>query len=127
MDDEPMWAADRVVSPTPCSAITILETANEFAIKGGCITFEVDETIAMETQSSLMDTICLGSKSPLHTQVTFSARNAPDKSSYANGIDVVVQVVLGFIDLMIQKDQDQYHGILEDGLKIDIMDSRRLA
>ncbi|GJW58467.1 reverse transcriptase domain-containing protein [Tanacetum coccineum] len=33
MDDEPMWAADRVVAPTPGSAITILETANEFAIK----------------------------------------------------------------------------------------------
>ncbi|GJT41570.1 reverse transcriptase domain-containing protein [Tanacetum coccineum] len=32
-DDEPMWAADRVVAPTPGSAITIPETANEFAIK----------------------------------------------------------------------------------------------
>nr|GEU43530.1 reverse transcriptase domain-containing protein [Tanacetum cinerariifolium] len=34
MDDEPMWAADCVVAPTPGSAITILKTANEFAIKG---------------------------------------------------------------------------------------------
>ncbi|GJV83299.1 reverse transcriptase domain-containing protein, partial [Tanacetum coccineum] len=33
MDDEPMWAVDRVVAPTPGSAITIPETANEFAIK----------------------------------------------------------------------------------------------
>ncbi|GJT43564.1 reverse transcriptase domain-containing protein [Tanacetum coccineum] len=33
MDDEPMWAADHVVAPTPDSAITIPETANEFAIK----------------------------------------------------------------------------------------------
>ncbi|GKC56424.1 reverse transcriptase domain-containing protein [Tanacetum coccineum] len=33
MVDEPMWAADCVVAPTPGSAITILETANEFAIK----------------------------------------------------------------------------------------------
>ncbi|GJV70371.1 hypothetical protein Tco_1490366 [Tanacetum coccineum] len=33
MDDEPMWAADRVVAPTPGSVITIPETANEFAIK----------------------------------------------------------------------------------------------
>ncbi|GKB45435.1 hypothetical protein Tco_0896188 [Tanacetum coccineum] len=33
IDDEPMWAADRVVAPTPGSTITILETANEFAIK----------------------------------------------------------------------------------------------
>ncbi|GJV66091.1 reverse transcriptase domain-containing protein [Tanacetum coccineum] len=34
MDDEPMWADDRVVAPTPGSLITIPETANEFAFKG---------------------------------------------------------------------------------------------
>ncbi|GJV39233.1 hypothetical protein Tco_1417673 [Tanacetum coccineum] len=38
MDDEPMWAADRVVAPTLGFAITILETANEFAIKGNHLT-----------------------------------------------------------------------------------------
>ncbi|GJV82503.1 hypothetical protein Tco_1522401 [Tanacetum coccineum] len=34
MDDEPMWAVDRVVALTPGSAITIPETTNEFTIKG---------------------------------------------------------------------------------------------
>ncbi|GJZ59424.1 reverse transcriptase domain-containing protein [Tanacetum coccineum] len=38
MDDEPMWAVDRVVGLTPCSAITIPETANEFVIKGKHLT-----------------------------------------------------------------------------------------
>ncbi|GJU94988.1 reverse transcriptase domain-containing protein [Tanacetum coccineum] len=38
MDDEPMWAADHVVAPTPGSTITILKTANEFAIKGNHLT-----------------------------------------------------------------------------------------
>ncbi|GKA34688.1 reverse transcriptase domain-containing protein [Tanacetum coccineum] len=38
MDDEPLWAADHVVAPTPGFAITILETANEFAIKGNHLT-----------------------------------------------------------------------------------------
>ncbi|GKA55586.1 hypothetical protein Tco_0754658 [Tanacetum coccineum] len=38
MVDEPMWAADRVVTSTLDSAITILETANEFAIKGNHLT-----------------------------------------------------------------------------------------
>ncbi|GJV26945.1 reverse transcriptase domain-containing protein [Tanacetum coccineum] len=38
MDDEPIWAADRVVASTPGSAITIPETANEFAIKGKHLT-----------------------------------------------------------------------------------------
>ncbi|GKE33906.1 hypothetical protein Tco_1453228 [Tanacetum coccineum] len=37
MDGKPMSAADRVVALTPDSAITILETANEFAIKGNII------------------------------------------------------------------------------------------
>ncbi|GJZ63845.1 reverse transcriptase domain-containing protein [Tanacetum coccineum] len=38
MDDEPMWAADRVVASTPGSAITIPEIVNEFAIKGNHLT-----------------------------------------------------------------------------------------
>nr|GEX94453.1 hypothetical protein [Tanacetum cinerariifolium] len=38
MDDEPMWASDRVVASTLGSAITIPETANEFAIKGNLLT-----------------------------------------------------------------------------------------
>nr|GEW65789.1 reverse transcriptase domain-containing protein [Tanacetum cinerariifolium] len=38
MDDEPMWAVDRVVALNPGSTITILETANEFAIKGNHLT-----------------------------------------------------------------------------------------
>ncbi|GKC62982.1 reverse transcriptase domain-containing protein [Tanacetum coccineum] len=38
MDDEPMWAADCVVAPTPGSAITIPEIANEFCIKGNHLT-----------------------------------------------------------------------------------------
>nr|GEV18816.1 reverse transcriptase domain-containing protein [Tanacetum cinerariifolium] len=38
MDDEPMWAADHVVALTLSFAITIPETANEFAIKGNNLT-----------------------------------------------------------------------------------------
>ncbi|GJY75749.1 reverse transcriptase domain-containing protein [Tanacetum coccineum] len=38
MDEEPMWAADCVVAPTPGSAITIPETANELFIKGNHLT-----------------------------------------------------------------------------------------
>ena len=37
-DNEPMWANDRTVAPTPGPAITIPETANEFAIKGNHLT-----------------------------------------------------------------------------------------
>nr|GEW17073.1 reverse transcriptase domain-containing protein [Tanacetum cinerariifolium] len=38
MDDELMWAVERVVALTPGSAIAIPETANEFAIKGNHLT-----------------------------------------------------------------------------------------
>ncbi|GJT43509.1 reverse transcriptase domain-containing protein [Tanacetum coccineum] len=38
INDEPMWAADHVVAPTPYSVITILETTNEFSIKGNHLT-----------------------------------------------------------------------------------------
>ncbi|GJU21226.1 hypothetical protein Tco_1154568 [Tanacetum coccineum] len=38
MNDEPMWAADRVVALTPGSTITIPKTTNEFAIKGTQLT-----------------------------------------------------------------------------------------
>nr|GEX77415.1 reverse transcriptase domain-containing protein [Tanacetum cinerariifolium] len=34
MDDEPMWVANRIVTPTLGSVITIAKTTNEFAIKG---------------------------------------------------------------------------------------------
>ncbi|GJR05489.1 hypothetical protein Tco_0528473 [Tanacetum coccineum] len=44
MDDEPMWAADRVVAPNPGSAITIPETINEFAIKGNHFTLRNEIT-----------------------------------------------------------------------------------
>ncbi|GJZ14262.1 reverse transcriptase domain-containing protein [Tanacetum coccineum] len=37
-DNEPMWAADRIVAPTLGPAITIPETTNEFAIKGNHLT-----------------------------------------------------------------------------------------
>ncbi|GJY58586.1 reverse transcriptase domain-containing protein [Tanacetum coccineum] len=38
MNDEPMWDVDYVVASTPGSAITILKTVNEFAIKGNHLT-----------------------------------------------------------------------------------------
>ncbi|GKA32644.1 reverse transcriptase domain-containing protein [Tanacetum coccineum] len=50
MDDKPMWAADRVVALTPGSAITILETANEFAIKDKIMARMDAMTMKMDAQ-----------------------------------------------------------------------------
>ncbi|GJW52955.1 reverse transcriptase domain-containing protein [Tanacetum coccineum] len=58
MDDEPMWAADDVVAPTPGSAITIPETATEFAIKAdeGSSNSNTDKIMArMEAMTLKMD------------------------------------------------------------------------
>nr|GEX20593.1 hypothetical protein [Tanacetum cinerariifolium] len=55
MDDEPMWAADRVVASTPGFAITILETANAFSIKGNS-NFDTNKIMArMDAMTNKMD------------------------------------------------------------------------
>nr|GEV84496.1 hypothetical protein [Tanacetum cinerariifolium] len=55
MDDQPMWAADRVVAPTLGSTITISESANEFAIKYNHLTLvkgnQFDDAQYKELQS----------------------------------------------------------------------------
>ncbi|GKE76122.1 reverse transcriptase domain-containing protein, partial [Tanacetum coccineum] len=53
MDDEPMWAVDRVVALTPDPAITIPETANEFAIKGNHLTLVKGNQFDGRTKSDL--------------------------------------------------------------------------
>ncbi|GJR46000.1 hypothetical protein Tco_1314103 [Tanacetum coccineum] len=53
--DEPMWASDRVVAPTPGSAITIHKTTNEFAIKGSN-NFDTDKImVRMDAMTMKMD------------------------------------------------------------------------
>nr|GEV51610.1 hypothetical protein [Tanacetum cinerariifolium] len=55
MDDEPMWAIDRVVTLTPCSAITIPETANGFTIKGSKFHNSIKGTLLEEEILSEFD------------------------------------------------------------------------
>nr|GEY67205.1 reverse transcriptase domain-containing protein [Tanacetum cinerariifolium] len=58
MDDDPMWAADRVVALTLDSAITISETANQFAIKAdeGSSNSDTDKNMArMDAMTIKMD------------------------------------------------------------------------
>ncbi|GJY53452.1 hypothetical protein Tco_0445116 [Tanacetum coccineum] len=56
IDDEPMWAADSVVALTPGSAITILENANEFAIKGNHLTLSRETNLMVEPKLILTNT-----------------------------------------------------------------------
>nr|GEZ38163.1 hypothetical protein [Tanacetum cinerariifolium] len=60
---------------------------SENATKDVVSPFVVNETMRKEKQSSLVDTIGLGSYLPLPTQGTPMARNTPSKSLYANVTD----------------------------------------
>ncbi|GJZ37232.1 reverse transcriptase domain-containing protein [Tanacetum coccineum] len=53
IDDEPIWDADCVVTPTPGSAITILETANEFAIKGNALKLSWSQSVQRQHYQNL--------------------------------------------------------------------------
>ncbi|GKD04361.1 reverse transcriptase domain-containing protein [Tanacetum coccineum] len=63
MDDELMWAADRVVSPNPGPAIIIPETANEFAIKGNHLTLikgkQFDGRIKTDPHKHIHEFLCV--------------------------------------------------------------------
>ncbi|GKF53403.1 hypothetical protein Tco_0160313, partial [Tanacetum coccineum] len=70
-----------VVMDGPIPSATV-ESGN--SIKEVVSTSVVEETVAKEKQSPLVNTTGLGSCLPLPTQETTSAGNAPGKSSYAN-------------------------------------------
>ncbi|GJW68554.1 hypothetical protein Tco_0122978 [Tanacetum coccineum] len=71
MDDEPMWAADRVVALTPGFAITIPENANEFSIKGS-INSDTDKIMAR------MDAMNLKMDAQYKEHQTHSKKSKPD-------------------------------------------------
>ncbi|GJX20518.1 hypothetical protein Tco_0223195 [Tanacetum coccineum] len=52
--DEPMWAADHVVAPTPGSAITIPETVIEFAIKGNAPKLSWSQSVQRQHYQNLL-------------------------------------------------------------------------
>ncbi|GJT72117.1 reverse transcriptase domain-containing protein [Tanacetum coccineum] len=54
IDDEPMWAADRVVALTSGSTITIPETATEFAIKGNAPKLPWSQSVQMQHYKNLL-------------------------------------------------------------------------
>ncbi|GJR35893.1 hypothetical protein Tco_1211577 [Tanacetum coccineum] len=57
MDDEPMWAADRVVVPTLDYAISILEFANEFAIKDTFMELETKFKTTTKNRQALIQNL----------------------------------------------------------------------
>ncbi|GJV31744.1 reverse transcriptase domain-containing protein [Tanacetum coccineum] len=135
MDDEPMWAANRVVALTPGSAITIPKPANEFAIKAknmlvevGKFTFPADFVILeMEEDSKVplilgrpflhtADAVILVKQKQLNLgigteQMIFNIDSAM-KHSYSNddtcfSIDVIDKIL-----------EEDFNALLDEGSKI---------
>ncbi|GJW44976.1 hypothetical protein Tco_0073775 [Tanacetum coccineum] len=101
-DDEPMWAADRVVAPTPGPTITIPATANEFAIKGNHLTLvDMEELMAehMDEHNMVVQSIVEHdmneqdmNDSILNDVVCSNSKNIKDDLS---GLDKAIGAVLG--------------------------------
>ncbi|GJY38362.1 hypothetical protein Tco_0424726 [Tanacetum coccineum] len=80
MDDQPMWAADRVVAPALGSAITLPATANEFDIK------ELQSQSKQSTPDENDDDIPMYREEEAKFMQTFSqqSRNAFIKETFMN-------------------------------------------
>nr|GEX54644.1 reverse transcriptase domain-containing protein [Tanacetum cinerariifolium] len=108
MDDEPMWAADRIVALTPGSIITIPETANEFSIKedskvplilGRPFLYTVDAVIRVKLKQ-----LNLG----VGTERMIFNINSTMKHSYSNddtcfSIDVIDEILEEYFDALLEK------------------------
>ncbi|GKB54732.1 hypothetical protein Tco_0905485 [Tanacetum coccineum] len=112
MDDEPMWAADRVVALTPGSAITILETANKFAIKAFSYHENESQTDAWLRMKEMLR-ICHGHNMSKGNIIKI----------FYHGLSEITQDVLNAVagGIFLYKTPNQAYQLLEDKvlLKLD--------
>ncbi|GKA37176.1 reverse transcriptase domain-containing protein [Tanacetum coccineum] len=115
MDDDPMWATDRVVARTPGSAITIPETANEFAIK------EI-RAFSQHEDESLTDA-WLRIKEILRNCHGHNLSKGNIIKIFYHGLNEITQEVLNAAagDIFLYKTPNQAYQLLEDKvlLKLD--------
>nr|GEU36899.1 hypothetical protein [Tanacetum cinerariifolium] len=79
MDDEPMWAADRVVALTLGSAISIPETANKFAIKGNALKLPWPQSVQRQHYQNLLSWSKRDNPKVLNTAAGGSSNSNTDK------------------------------------------------
>ncbi|GJX84432.1 hypothetical protein Tco_0335206 [Tanacetum coccineum] len=107
-----MWAADRVVAPTPGSAITIPKTANEFTIKA----------ISQQENESLTD-VWLRMKEMLRKCHGNSLSKGNIIKIFYHGLNEINQEVINAAasGILLYKTQNQVYQLLEDKvlLKLD--------
>ncbi|GJV41037.1 hypothetical protein Tco_1419477 [Tanacetum coccineum] len=123
MDDEPMWAADRVVASTPGSAITIPETVNEFAIKAlfDRLLGEI-RAFSQHENESLTD-LWLRMKEMLRNCHGHNLSKGNIIKIFYHGLSEITQEVLNVVDggIFLYKTPNQAYQLLEDKvlLKLD--------
>nr|GEV12330.1 reverse transcriptase domain-containing protein [Tanacetum cinerariifolium] len=107
-DDELMWAGDRVVASTLGSAITIPETANEFAIKAGMPSYGkfLKELVNNKHRIKQISAASLSDKSSaiLQNKVPPKLR---DRGSFLIPIDVIDEIL-----------EEDFDALLDEGSKI---------
>ncbi|GKA08586.1 hypothetical protein Tco_0687917 [Tanacetum coccineum] len=129
MDDEPMWAADHVVAPTPGSAITIPETANEFAIKADSFpqlfstdSLEKSELFSQHENESLTDA-WLRMREMLRNCHGHNLSKGNIIKIFYHGLSEITQEVLNAAagGIFLYKTPNQAYQLLEDKvlLKLD--------
>ncbi|GKC00404.1 hypothetical protein Tco_0986540 [Tanacetum coccineum] len=101
MDDEPMWAADRVVASTPGSAITLPETANEFAIK--------DNHLTLVKGNQFDGRIKTDPHKHIHEFLRICDMN--DVSPITHGIDVIDEILEEDFDALLDEGNEILHSI----------------
>ncbi|GJS39490.1 hypothetical protein Tco_0564533 [Tanacetum coccineum] len=129
MDDEPMWAADRVVAPTPGSAITIPKTANEFAIKADSFPqlFSTDSSEKFRAfsthENESITNVWLRMKEMLRTVMVMMLSKQNSLQSFYHGLSEITQEVLNAAagGIFLYKTSNQAYQLLEDKvlLKLD--------
>nr|GEU44117.1 reverse transcriptase domain-containing protein [Tanacetum cinerariifolium] len=127
MDDEPMWAADRVVALIPGPTITIPEIANEFAIKAKMgvrladrsfqYPIGIAENILIEVGKFTfpIDFVILEMEEDSKKQMTFSIDSVM-KHSYSNddtyfSIDVIDEILEEDFDALLDEGRKNLYSI----------------
>ncbi|GJX48798.1 hypothetical protein Tco_0273988 [Tanacetum coccineum] len=123
MDDEPMWAADRVVAVTPRSAIIIPETANEFSIKAlfDRLLREIQAFSQLENES--LTDAWLRMKKMLRNWHGHNLSKGNIIKIFYHGLNEITQEVLNAAagGIVLHKTPNQAYQLLEDkvSLKLD--------
>ncbi|GJW76012.1 reverse transcriptase domain-containing protein [Tanacetum coccineum] len=123
MDDEPMWDADHVVAPTFGSAITILETANEFAIKALFDRLLVEIRAFSQHENESLTDAWLRMKEMLRNCHVHNLSKGNIIKIFYHGLSEITQEVLNVAagGIFLYKTPNQAYQLLEDKvlLKLD--------